>query len=156
VLAGPDRGKCAGILAEAVSSDELAVVLGIGLNVLPPREPVPAGPGGLAATSLAAEGADRTDRAEIAAILLAALGGREARWRAANGNLARSGMLGEYRERCATIGRDVTIMMPDGGALHGHVTDVDPTGQLVLSTRDGKTRSVFAGDVVHLRASDGG
>ncbi|WP_040924759.1 biotin--[acetyl-CoA-carboxylase] ligase, partial [Saccharomonospora iraqiensis] len=51
VLAGPDGAKCAGVLAEAVSSDEQAVVLGIGVNVAPLRTPVRPGPGGLPATS---------------------------------------------------------------------------------------------------------
>lgn len=44
VLAGPERAKCAGILAEAVAGDETTVILGIGLNVLPLGENVPAGP----------------------------------------------------------------------------------------------------------------
>ncbi|WP_158893806.1 biotin--[acetyl-CoA-carboxylase] ligase [Amycolatopsis anabasis] len=151
VLAGPDRAKCAGILAEAVSSEELAVVLGIGLNVRPPREPVKPGPGGLPPTSLAEQGASSTDRTELAAILLTAFAERERRWRTAGGSLARSGLLPEYRERCATIGQDVKIIMPNGSALHGTAVDVDTAGQLLLTTADGQRRTVFAGDVVHLR-----
>src|SRR6187399_1596431 len=104
VLAGPERGKCAGILAEAVAGDTPAVVLGIGLNVLPIGADVTPGPGGLPPTSLAEHGARVTDRTEIAAILLSAFAEREDRWRAASGNLARAGLLGDYRAHCETLG----------------------------------------------------
>ncbi|QWF79315.1 biotin--[acetyl-CoA-carboxylase] ligase [Amycolatopsis sp. CA-230715] len=151
VLAGPDRAKCAGILAEAVAGEEFAVVLGIGLNVRPLGERVPSGPGGLAATSLAEQGATVTDRTEIAVKLLTAFAEREARWRAAAGDLARAGLLDAYRVHCATIGQDVKIMLPDGGSLVGTATGVDGAGQLTLTALDGTARTVFAGDVVHLR-----
>jgi BirA family biotin operon repressor/biotin-[acetyl-CoA-carboxylase] ligase len=146
VLAGPARGKCAGILSEAVAGDEVSVVLGIGLNVLPLGDDVPAGPGGLAPTSLAEQGATMTDRTEIAGLLLAALAGRELSWRAAGGDLTKAGLLPEYRRHCATIGQDVNVLLPDGEVLSGRASDVDSAGQLVVSGR-----TVFAGDVVHVR-----
>src|SRR5919204_2980970 len=71
LLAGERSAKCAGVLAEVVGGPEgPAAVLGIGLNVTQRAEDLPSGPGGLAATSLAAEGASRTDRTELAAALL--------------------------------------------------------------------------------------
>jgi len=146
VLAGPGRGKCAGILSEAVAGDELSVVLGIGLNVLPLGEDVPTGPGGLAPTSLAEQGATTTDRTEIAGLLLAALAERELSWRIAGGDLTKAGLLPEYRRHCATIGQDVNVLLPDGEVLSGRASDVDSTGQLVVSGR-----TIFAGDVVHVR-----
>jgi BirA family biotin operon repressor/biotin-[acetyl-CoA-carboxylase] ligase len=151
VLAGPGRGKCAGILSEAVAGDELAgdelsVVLGVGLNVLPLGEDVPAGPGGLAPTSLAEQGATTTDRTEIAGLLLAALAERELSWRGAGGDLTKAGLLPEYRHHCATIGQDVNVLLPDGEVLSGRASDVDSAGQLVVSGR-----TIFAGDVVHVR-----
>lgn len=151
VLAGPDRGKCAGILAEAVAGDEGAVVLGIGLNVLPVDGRIPPNPAGLRPTSLAENGARTTDRTEIALILLSALAGRESRWRAAGGDLARAGLLDEYRSRCETLGQQVRVMLPGGDALTGRAQDVDSTGQLTVLADDGRTHTVFAGDVVHLR-----
>ncbi|WP_020668139.1 biotin--[acetyl-CoA-carboxylase] ligase [Amycolatopsis nigrescens] len=154
VLAGPDARKCAGILSEAVASEELAVVLGIGLNLRPSREHVPPGPGGLPATSLGEEGAKTTDRTAVSALLLAALADREARWRAGGGNLAKAGMLDDYRKHCATLGQQVKIMLPDGGQLHGTAADVDSSGQLLLVGQDGRPRTIFAGDVVHLRTAD--
>jgi BirA family biotin operon repressor/biotin-[acetyl-CoA-carboxylase] ligase len=151
VLAGPGRGKCAGILSEAATSDEIAVVLGIGLNVLPSKESVPPGPGGLPATSLREEGATTTDRTRIAALLLAALADREGSWREARGDLAAAGLLQDYRARCATLGQEVKVMLADGGTLFGVAVDVDGTGQLVLETGQDRRRTLFAGDVVHLR-----
>lgn len=152
VLAGPGRGKCAGILAESVSTEEVAVVLGIGLNVLPLGPDVPLGAGGLRPTSLAEEGARSTDRTEIASLLLAALAKRESRWRDAGGNLARAGLLEDYRARCETLGQQVRVMLPGGTSLLGTATDVDSAGQLMVVDDGGKRHTVFAGDVVHLRA----
>lgn len=83
--------------------------------------------------------------------LLTAFAEREARWRAAAGDLARAGLLDAYRVHCATIGQDVKIMLPDGGSLVGTATGVDGAGQLTLTALDGTARTVFAGDVVHLR-----
>lgn len=151
VLAGPERGKCAGILAEAVAAEEVAVVLGIGLNVRPLGPDVPPGAGGLPPTSLAENGAATTDRTEISASLLSAFDGRESRWRAAGGDLARAGLLDEYRERCDTLGQRVRVMLPGDASLYGTATGVDASGQLEVTTEDGRRHSVFAGDVVHLR-----
>ncbi|HJQ45376.1 MAG TPA: biotin--[acetyl-CoA-carboxylase] ligase [Amycolatopsis sp.] len=152
VLAGPDRGKCAGILAEAVTDDELAVVLGIGLNVRPLGEDVPAAPGGLRPTSLAEHGASTTDRTDIALRLLAAFAGREARWRAARGNLAKAGLLEDYRAHCETLGRQVRVLLPGDQSLVGKAEEVDSSGQLIVVSGDGRRHTVFAGDVVHVRA----
>lgn len=151
VLAGTNRGKCAGILAEAIPGDERAVVLGIGLNVLPVDGGIPPNPAGLAPTSLAESGARTTDRTEIAVILLSALAKRESQWRAVGGNLARAGLLDEYRTRCETLGRQVRVLLPGGSELTGTARDVDSTGQLTVVTEDGRTHTVSAGDVVHLR-----
>ena len=152
VLAGPDRGKCAGILAEAVAGDELAVVLGIGLNIRPLGQDVPAAPGGLRPTSLAEHGASTTDRTEIALRLLRAFAEREVRWRAARGNLATAGLLADYRAHCETLGRQVRVLLPGDESLVGTAEDVDSSGQLILVSGDGHRHTVFAGDVVHLRA----
>lgn len=151
VLAGPERGKCAGILAEAVGSGDAAVVLGIGLNVLPLGDDIPAGPGGLPPTSLAEQGATTTDRTEIAIGLLTRFDDLERRWRTAGGDLTEAGLLGDYRARCATLGQDVQVQLPDGSALTGRAADLDASGQLQVDVADGRRLTVFAGDVVHVR-----
>jgi BirA family biotin operon repressor/biotin-[acetyl-CoA-carboxylase] ligase len=152
VLAGPDRAKCAGILAEAVGGEDASVVLGIGLNVLPLGEDVPAGPGGLPATSLAEQGAPADiDRTDVAIALLSGLDDLERRWRLAGGDLAEAGLLGDYRAHCATLGQDVEVQLPDGASLTGRAADIDASGQLQIDVPDGRRLTVFAGDVVHVR-----
>jgi len=152
VLAGPDLGKCAGILAEAVAGDELGVVLGIGLNVRPLGQDVPTAPGGLKPTSLAEHGASSADRTEIAVRLLTALADRESRWRAARGNLAEAGLFEDYRAHCGTLGQQVRVLLPGDKSLVGEAADIDSDGQLIVVDEDGRRHTVFAGDVVHLRA----
>jgi BirA family biotin operon repressor/biotin-[acetyl-CoA-carboxylase] ligase len=157
LLVGPDRRKCAGILAEAVSSataspEEVTVVVGIGVNVRPSLDHVPPAPGGLPATCLEEEVARELDRTELISLLLGSFAEREQRWRASGGNLARAGLLEDYRARCATIGQDVRILLPGNAELRGVVVDVDPAGQLLVTDERGRLRTVLAGDVVHLRA----
>ncbi|PXY32352.1 biotin--[acetyl-CoA-carboxylase] ligase [Prauserella muralis] len=151
VLAADGRGKCAGILSEAAASEEQAVILGMGLNVTSARDVPPPGPGGLPPVSLRELGARTTDRTEIALLLLTFLDLRERRWRAEGGDLARAGLLDEYRTHCATLGQEVRIFVAGGSDLVGEAVDLDPAGALVVRTADGRQRTVFAGDVVHLR-----
>jgi len=54
-------------------------------------------------------------------------------------------------ERCATIGTQVSVTVPEGTALVGRALRLDPDGRLVVATVDGAERIVGAGDVVHVR-----
>lgn len=123
--------KLAGLLAEVPVSG--ALVIGLGLNVSTRRDELP-GPG---ATSLALEGAVTTDRDTLLRSLLREL---SAVW--ADPAAGRR----EYRDRCATIGRQVRLELPAGVTLEGTATEVDEDGRLVV---DGMAYA--AGDVVHLR-----
>ena len=153
VLAGASRAKCAGVLAQAVTSAQsLAVVLGIGLNVLPPGAAIPAAAGGLPATSLAAEGAAELDRTELATLLLGALASWEQVWRDAGGDAHDCGLRAEYRAACATIGQAVRVELPGDERLIGIATDIDADARLILDDHTGRRHHVSAGDVVHLRA----
>ncbi|WP_034275127.1 biotin--[acetyl-CoA-carboxylase] ligase [Haloechinothrix halophila] len=146
VLVG--NGKLAGVLAELVP--QRAVVLGIGLNITPLGDVEP-GPGGLAATSLAEHGARTTDRTEIAATLLRAFAERERAWRAAHGDLEQAGLLADYRGVCGTLGRTVTVSLPQGETHTGTAVDVDDVGRLTIEDDNGQRTTVLAGDVIHLR-----
>ena len=140
-------GKAAGILAE-VAGD--AVVVGIGLNVttrageLPPTT-------GLPATSLQLAGAEAADRDPLLRALLRGFERWYAGWRETGGDAELCGLLGAYRRGCATVGRDVRVLLPDGGEITGAATTVDGDGQLVVRTADGAERRVSAGDVLHVR-----
>ncbi|HET9143175.1 biotin--[acetyl-CoA-carboxylase] ligase [Actinophytocola sp.] len=145
LLAG--GAKCAGVLSEAVSG---GVVVGIGLNVGALPVEVPAGPGGLPATSLEQAGASGTDRTALTAALLAEFARLERRWRAAGGDLAAAGLLDEYRAACATVGSRVRVELPNG-EVTGQAVGVDEAGELLVKTDDGAETAISAGDVVHLR-----
>ncbi|BCJ42912.1 biotin--[acetyl-CoA-carboxylase] ligase [Actinoplanes ianthinogenes] len=139
--------KCAGILAE-MSGD--AVVVGIGLNVSTRADELPATTG-VPATSLRLSGAETVDRDPLLRALLRGLERWYAGWREAGGDAEMCGLLGEYQRRCATIGRDVRVLLPGGGELLGEAVTVNRDGQLVIRTVDGAEHRVSAGDVLHVR-----
>lgn len=144
--------KCAGILAETVPADPApAVVLGIGLNVTLRDDELPPRGTGLPATSLLLAGATVTDRDLLLRELLRALAHWYARWRATGGDARACGLREAYVERCATIGREVRVILPSPGAeLVGVATGIDDDGRVVVRV-DGEERSVAAGDILHLR-----
>lgn len=138
-------GKVAGVLTEALP-DGGGVVLGIGLNVtLTAAElPVPT------ATSLELAGAPVTDRDVLLRSLLRSLAGEVARWAAAGGDPAASGLGDRVRAACASLGREVVVDLPGGRRARGTGSDLDDDGRLVLATADGPL-AVSAGDVAHPR-----
>ncbi|MFG2047147.1 biotin--[acetyl-CoA-carboxylase] ligase [Micromonospora sp. NPDC048935] len=146
--------KCAGVLAEAVpgrSPDQPpAIVLGIGLNVTLRAEELPVNPTGLPATSLQLAGATATDRDPLLRALLRSVADWYDRWRSAGGDAVTSGLRDAYLAACATVGREVRVLLPNGDSLTGTATGVDPDGQLVVATPTGP-RTLTAGDVLHLR-----
>jgi len=147
--------KVSGVLAERVETpDGPAVVIGMGINVHLTTEqlPVPT------ATSLAIVldelglGAFPLHRTSIVSTTLRSLERILARWEevAAVPGLSGDGLALAYRERCATIGRDVRVDLSDGTSVVGVAVDVDGAGRLVLEA-EGGTRTFGAGDVVHQR-----
>jgi len=150
LLAGPERRKSAGILAELVpgngSGGTPAVVLGIGLNVTLNADELPRPD----ATSLALAGARTLDRTLLLAGLLDRLDRRYRAWTYVGGDPEASGLAPDYRAACATLGAEVRAELPDGGALTGRAEDVDDDGRLVIAHDGGRT-AVAAADVVHLR-----
>lgn len=144
--------KCAGVLSEVTPDGAAqAAVVGIGLNVHPLPDDVPAGPGGLPAGSLAESGASTTDRTALAAAWLRAFVELETAWRLADGDVERSGVLTGYREACGTIGQRVRAELPDGSARTGVAVDLDVDGRLLIKLDDGTISPITAGDVVHLK-----
>lgn len=148
-----DEGKCAGILSELIPQPDAvqsAIVVGIGVNVLPMGEVGP-GPRALPATSLAEHGARTTERTEVALGLLRSFAERERRWREASGDIDAAGLRDVYREHCSTLGASVEVSLPDGSTLTGTAADIDTTGELLVDLDDGTRQTVLAGDVAHLR-----
>ncbi|MGC4852031.1 biotin--[acetyl-CoA-carboxylase] ligase [Micromonospora sp. DT4] len=146
--------KCAGVLAEAVPgrspAQPPAIVLGIGLNVTLRADELPVNPTGLPATSLQLAGAAATDRDPLLRALLRALADWYDRWRTAGGDAEASGLRAAYLASCATIGREVRVLLPNGEIRTGTATGIDNDGQLLV-TIPTETRAIAAGDVLHLR-----
>jgi BirA family biotin operon repressor/biotin-[acetyl-CoA-carboxylase] ligase len=146
LMVGPRRAKCAGLLAEVAEPG--AVVFGVGLNVWTRPDELPEG---VDATSLSAEGA-RVARDTLLVALLRRMVADESAWREAAGDPDATGLRERYRAACATVGSPVRLEQPGGTALLATAVDIDRAGRLVLRDRNGDTRTVAAGDVVHLRA----
>lgn len=138
--------KLAGILSEADLGGPAGavVVVGMGLNVSWPSD-LPEDLVGIA-TSLDRVAARPVERADL---LVAVLVGLERRYAPLGSPAGRAALAGEYRRRCATIGREVRVELTDE-SFTGTATDVADSGHLLVSTA-ACLREVSAGDVVHLR-----
>ena len=158
VLAGD--AKLAGILAESWGD---AIVVGIGINVSQRADELPV-PG--ATSVFLAAAASPAAASPAAASPAAGPPGRErlliavltdlARWYQAwlgqdhPGDADGCGLRQEYLRCCATVGKEVIVLLPGDRSLAGTAVGVDPAGQLEVRTPSGLVR-VSAGDVVHLR-----
>jgi BirA family biotin operon repressor/biotin-[acetyl-CoA-carboxylase] ligase len=146
VLAG--RQKLAGILleAEAVADDRLAVVVGIGTNVVAAPEGTPT-----PATSLAALGV-HIGAEELFAELSDA-------WAEFRGLWDNGGGFGEIRrlwlERAAGLGQPVAIHT-GGSTVEGTFDTIDESGCMMIRTSDGKRVPISAGDVYFGSAASAG
>ena len=141
-----DDLKVAGILLERVETQTgAAAVVGIGLNVSTTAEelPVPT------ATSLAVATGRTFDRTELLISILGRLRQQYDAWQAAGSAVLRPA----YEVACVTVGREVRVDLPSGDPLTGRATGIDDAGRLVVDGPGGE-RTVGAGDVVHVRATD--
>jgi BirA family biotin operon repressor/biotin-[acetyl-CoA-carboxylase] ligase len=146
VLAG--RKKLAGILleAEAVADNRLAVVVGIGTNVIAAPEGTPT-----PATSLAVLGV------QIGAPDL--FGALSDSWAELRGIWGDGRGFGEIRklwlERAAGLGQPVAIQSGNATA-EGIFDTIDETGCMVIRTAEGKRIPISAGDVYFGSAASAG
>ena len=111
---------------------------------------MPVNPIGLPATSLQLAGALVTDREPLLRSLLRGLAAWYDRWRRAGGDAEACGLREAYLHMCATVGRDVRVLLPGDQEITGVATTVDLDGRLVVRTAAGD-QVVAAGDVLHLR-----
>jgi len=133
--------KIAGLLAEAdiTGTSVRAVVVGFGVNLAQRAFPVELAAN---ATSVMLE----TGSAPRPDVLLDRVL-RELDVRLASSS---DSIRADYRERLATLGRDVRVEL-DAGVVTGRARDVDARGRLLVERGDGEVVAVAAGDVVHLR-----
>src|SRR6202158_5571201 len=137
VLAG--QQKLAGILleAEAMAGDQLAVVVGIGTNVVAAPEGMPT-----PATSLAALGVN-IGAEELFAVLSDCWVGFRGIWDNGRGF---DEMRRLWLERAAGLGQPVAIQS-GGSTLEGTFDTIDESGCMVIRTSDGRRVPISAGDV---------
>jgi len=146
-----DGRKLAGVLAEADlaggSDRATAVVVGIGINVNWP-EPLPEELASIAVSlnRLAGRTVDR------AALLVGLLRSLDRRYTSLGEDGGRQ-VAAEYRARCATVGQLVRVELADE-TFTGRAMDVSDEGHLLVDV-GACTRTVSAGDVVHLRPQGG-
>ena len=134
-----DGGKLAGILLEAepLADGRLAVVVGIGVNVVEVPESLP-----YPATALAALGA-RADAADIFFALSESWTGIERIW---DGGSGFSRIRELWLDRAAGVGEEVAVRI-GGEVLHGSFDTIDAQGRLVIGVPDGTKRVISAGEV---------
>ncbi len=153
-LVDPAGRKLAGVLAESdLAPDTTAegapapVVVGIGINVNWPADETDLPPElrGMAVSLRQLVGAP-VDREALLGALLSCLGSRvdDLGSEAGRGRLA-----GDLLAACSTVGTRVRVDLPDG-SFEGTAAGISPEGHLLVAT-GGATRTVVAGDVVHLR-----
>jgi BirA family biotin operon repressor/biotin-[acetyl-CoA-carboxylase] ligase len=133
----PDR-KLAGILAEAhwPSDREVAVVIGMGLNVNWPEQlPPELRDIAIAVNHIVGHEVDRE------ALLISLLQQLDRRY----DQLAQGSLLDEWRASSATLGRRVRVDL-GGEVIEGLARDITPEGHLIVDER-----TIAVGDVVHLR-----
>jgi len=141
-----DDLKVAGVLAETsgVGTPDLAVVVGIGINV---SWPMPGtGADELRATCLDALAGRAIDREALLDALLDAL---EARRPRLDDPAGRRELVRELASCTVTLGRSVRVELA-GETFVGTASELDDQGHLLVETEAGR-RVVTAADVIHLR-----
>lgn len=136
-----DGAKICGILAEAAAD---AVIVGTGINTAMTVDQLPVS----TATSFAVLGAE-ADEDRLLADYLRALDTSIAAL-VADDDAERSGLHAVVTARCATLGREVRVLLPGDRMLEGRATALDRAGRLLIDA-DGQQHAVSAGDVVHVR-----
>jgi BirA family biotin operon repressor/biotin-[acetyl-CoA-carboxylase] ligase len=150
--------KVAGILVEQRPEREAspgglgdAAIVGIGINLLAPErvaEPLLVQPIGLLEAIPDAQLGTEADTEPIASVLRTIAEWLDA-WEAGDDERLR----GMVRDRCSTLGRAVRVLLPSEEVLEGTAAGLSDRGELLVNTDgpEGPTRTVAAGDVVHLR-----
>lgn len=123
------------------------MVVGIGINVNWPGEDGELTPELQGhAVSLRMLAGHPLDRELLLQEILLALGGRAGDLDSAEG---RSRLAADLVDNCSTVGTQVRVDLADG-SFEGTAVGISPEGHLVVDT-NGVTRTVVAGDVVHVR-----
>jgi BirA family transcriptional regulator, biotin operon repressor / biotin---[acetyl-CoA-carboxylase] ligase len=136
-MAGGEKLAGIGLEAEPVADNRLAVVVGIGTNVVAAPEGTPT-----AATSLAAIGLNVS-----AGELFSALSDAWVEFRGVWDHGRGFGEIrGRWLDRAAGLGQTVSVQM-GGSIVQGIFDSIDETGCMVVTTSAGRRVPISAGDV---------
>ncbi|MBW9209143.1 biotin--[acetyl-CoA-carboxylase] ligase [Mumia sp. zg.B21] len=139
--------KLAGILVERVDTPTgPAAVVGCGINVSTTPEEI----GVPNATSLTNEGSPTAERTGLLSGFAAAFEALYVPWADAGGD-PDIGIRQAYERSSATLGREVSVELPDGQRIEGEAVGLDDSGRLEISV-NGEVTTVSAGDITHLRS----
>jgi BirA family biotin operon repressor/biotin-[acetyl-CoA-carboxylase] ligase len=135
--------KVAGILTELSAEVDRVkhIILGIGVDVNLDADELPVELR-KTATSLKIESGETISRAELAVAILHNLDEDYARINTGKFNL----LADEWESHCATIGKNVTVLIGDR-KIRGHAESLDDDGALLLRTEHGHLERIIGGDV---------
>ncbi len=135
------KRKLAGILTELSTDPETSTIncaiIGIGINCCQ-REPDFDTSIRDFAGSLAMAAGKPVDRVRVAAELILSLSQME---------LTADILPAQYRRDCITLGREISLLRPDGSVRHGKALDVDDLGALLVQFADGSVEAVNSGEI---------
>ena len=131
-----DGGKVGGILCE-VHGD--GIVIGIGLNVSMTEEelPVPT------ASSILLTVGSAPDRNALLPAILKEIAFNIAEWESGED------LTDDYLDSSATMGKRVSVQLPDGRKIEGVAAGISNNGELLLDSGD----VISVGDIIHLSLS---
>lgn len=142
--------KAAGVLSELLP-DQNGVVVGVGVNLTQAADQLPVE----TATSLAIEGAEGVLADDFLAGFLENFQRLYLAWVGSGGDAQASGLHDQVVANCASIGREVRAIMPDGSNLIGLAVGIDASGRILIQPSGGlastETMALSAADIVHLR-----
>lgn len=142
--------KVCGVLSELLpDGNSIAVGTGLNLTISEQELPVPT------ATSLLIADVANPDGALADRALAEYLGDLKELWGAftsADAGKSVAELRAHVSDACSTLGREVRVDLPDGSALHGRALGIDDSGRLRIGIgSNGRSQTVAAGDVTHLR-----
>ncbi len=140
-----DGAKVCGVLTELQPDGSVIIGSGVNLSLRADQLPTPT------STSLALAGATTTAADDVLAAYLSELAPMLDRLAATGGDAAAAGIVADVSLTCNTIGQSVRVELPSGEKPVGTALGLDDRGCLIVSTMDGQSLAVAAGDVTHLR-----
>ncbi len=140
-----DGAKVCGILTELQPDGSVIIGSGVNLTLAADQLPTPT------STSLALAGATSTAADNVLAAYLSELAPLLDRLAATGGDASAAGLVTDVSTSCSTIGRSVRVELPSGEKPVGTALGLDARGCLIVTTMEGESLAVAAGDVTHLR-----